>query len=171
MAEDHQSKDLKEKKEKQVLFWSLVVFFMAVIIFLWLASFSPFTKTISEEETKNTIDWQNFSEKLRTKWSNFRDDWQEVKDKAEKEGKEIFVESTSTPLNNNSSSSPETSLNNDTGVNLEQLKEEIENLNNKLKNSNCPEWVNCMPTLSDNPHENKECVIPPGCEDITQIAY
>lgn len=34
-------------------------------------------------------------------------------------------------------------------------------------NSACPEFIDCMPTIG----EAKPCVIPPGCENITQIAY
>jgi len=34
-------------------------------------------------------------------------------------------------------------------------------------NSTCPEFIDCMPTIG----EAKPCVIPPGCENITQIAY
>ena len=31
----------------------------------------------------------------------------------------------------------------------------------------CPEYINCMPTIG----EARPCVIPVGCEEITQIAY
>jgi len=31
----------------------------------------------------------------------------------------------------------------------------------------CPEYINCMPTIG----EARPCVIPPGCENFTQIAY
>lgn len=31
----------------------------------------------------------------------------------------------------------------------------------------CPQFINCMPSIG----EAKPCVIPPGCENITQIAY
>jgi hypothetical protein len=33
--------------------------------------------------------------------------------------------------------------------------------------SSCPEWVNCMP----GPDVGTRCIIPPGCENITQKAY
>ena len=35
------------------------------------------------------------------------------------------------------------------------------------KNINCPEWINCMPSIG----EVRDCQIPVGCEDFTQIAY
>lgn len=31
----------------------------------------------------------------------------------------------------------------------------------------CPDWINCMP----GPDVSRPCVVPVGCEDITQIAY
>ncbi len=31
----------------------------------------------------------------------------------------------------------------------------------------CPAYINCMPTIG----QSRPCVIPPGCESITQIAY
>ena len=33
--------------------------------------------------------------------------------------------------------------------------------------SSCPEWVNCIP----GPDIGTRCVVPPGCENITQKAY
>ncbi|MCL4392083.1 hypothetical protein M1413_02005 [Patescibacteria group bacterium] len=33
--------------------------------------------------------------------------------------------------------------------------------------SSCPEWVNCMP----GPDVGTRCIIPPGCENVTQKAY
>ncbi|MDI3496288.1 MAG: hypothetical protein PWQ35_309 [Patescibacteria group bacterium] len=37
----------------------------------------------------------------------------------------------------------------------------------EIKKANCPEWINCMPTVG----EARPCQIPLGCEGITQIAY
>lgn len=31
----------------------------------------------------------------------------------------------------------------------------------------CPSYINCMPTIG----EARSCQVPPGCEEITQIAY
>ncbi len=47
----------------------------------------------------------------------------------------------------------------------------IKNLEQRLPaaiaSSSCPEFINCMPSIG----EAKPCVIPAGCENITQIAY
>lgn len=36
-----------------------------------------------------------------------------------------------------------------------------------IPKTTCPEYINCMPTIG----EARPCVIPPGCENYTQIAY
>jgi hypothetical protein len=35
------------------------------------------------------------------------------------------------------------------------------------KRISCPEYINCMPSIG----ETRPCVVPAGCEKITQIAY
>ncbi|MFA6514014.1 MAG: hypothetical protein WCT50_01820 [Patescibacteria group bacterium] len=40
-------------------------------------------------------------------------------------------------------------------------------INPELKNSGCPPYIDCMPTIG----EARPCQVPPGCEGITQIAY
>ena len=37
-----------------------------------------------------------------------------------------------------------------------------------IKESSCPEYVNCMPTIGGSA---RACNIPPGCENITQIVW
>jgi len=41
------------------------------------------------------------------------------------------------------------------------------NASSTVKEKNCPEYINCMPTIG----EARPCQIPVGCEGITQIAY
>ncbi|PKM87726.1 hypothetical protein CVU83_02675 [Candidatus Falkowbacteria bacterium HGW-Falkowbacteria-2] len=36
-----------------------------------------------------------------------------------------------------------------------------------IPKKSCPEYINCMPTIG----EARPCIIPPGCENYTQIAY
>lgn len=48
------------------------------------------------------------------------------------------------------------------------LKKELEtNSSSSSATVSCPQFIDCMPTIGD----SKPCVIPPGCENITQIAY
>ena len=55
-----------------------------------------------------------------------------------------------------------------------QIKKELSDLikatttaTSSPKRTSCPEYINCMPTIG----ESKPCVVPVGCEKITQIAY
>lgn len=34
--------------------------------------------------------------------------------------------------------------------------------------NNCPEYINCMPTVGE---PARSCAIPPGCEEITQVVW
>lgn len=50
----------------------------------------------------------------------------------------------------------------------EQLIKNLEQrLPTVIASSSCPEFIDCMPSVG----EAKPCVIPAGCENITQIAY
>lgn len=50
---------------------------------------------------------------------------------------------------------------------MNNVKEKV-STTSEIKNSNCPEWINCMPTSDGGA---RSCQVPPGCEGITQIAY
>lgn len=52
-------------------------------------------------------------------------------------------------------------------ISPEQLLAGLQQRLPELASSSCPEFIDCMPTID----EVKPCVIPPGCENITQIAY
>jgi len=47
-----------------------------------------------------------------------------------------------------------------------KLKKELIDITSSKKTS-CPAYINCMPSIG----APRPCVIPPGCENITQIAY
>lgn len=173
-------KDNHSNKQKKVLFWSLVLFVMAVILFFRIVGVPSFDNTISEEETKNSLNWQSFTEKFSSIVEDFNDDWEETKDK-NSEVKNIFVEneenSTSTKaIDVEESETQEEDEDNSVEYmpnnyqDIEKTKEEMEELIEKFNNiNNCPKWINCMPNIGSG--EKNNCVIPIGCEDITQIAY
>lgn len=51
---------------------------------------------------------------------------------------------------------------------LQSIINDAETKSLKSQERACPEWINCMPTIGE---ESSPCLVPPGCEDITQIAY
>ncbi|MBN2884553.1 hypothetical protein JXE04_01365 [Patescibacteria group bacterium] len=48
---------------------------------------------------------------------------------------------------------------------LDELKDKLPVI--EIATSSCPAYIDCMPTIG----QVKPCVIPTGCEAITQIAY
>lgn len=73
----------------------------------------------------------------------------------------------STPLI--ASSTPSTVATGTATVTPEKLIKELETkvAEPGKASGTCPQFIDCMPTIG----ASKPCVIPPGCENITQIAY
>ncbi|HZJ41732.1 MAG TPA: hypothetical protein VFD51_01825 [Patescibacteria group bacterium] len=141
--------NLKEKKEKkskskdkEIVIMRVAVFIIALaIIILWVTN----QKNVWRNNNSNDVDLSNDIKKI----------FQEPEPGFE-EGKEILTDD-------------------NVGKRLEQdagkLLEDIMNEANKKATSteliNCPEWINCMPTIG----EARPCTVLPGCEGITKIAY
>lgn len=156
------------------------MFIMAIILFFRIVKAPSFSYTISEEETNNSLSWQSFTEKFNSTLDNLSDDWEEIKNEKE-EIKNIFIENkdnvTSTDLiytqfeGELREEDEEYIYNEVIGdyQDIEDVKKVTEEIIKKFNDTNnCPAWINCMPTIGT---EINDCVIPSGCEDITQIAY
>ncbi len=167
-----------DSKDKKLLLWSAVSFFLVLIVFLWLLNISSIlkSKTINEEQVDN-FQWEEISNTLKHTWSDFKDNLSNA-------GQELDQEFKKNPniFDNNSTSTEELATTTVDVDEFEKMKaelrgleerlqeEKIEEENNLDKNNlnNCPEWVNCMPTVGG---KNLDCSIPPGCEGITEKVY
>ena len=164
------------EKDKKLLLYSAVSFFLVLIVFLWLFNLPSIlkSKTIEEDEANN-FNWSEISDTLKDTWSSFSDNWsevskdleKEVKDDKEKNNAGIFVGSTSTP--EIATSTVDRQEFEDMQDDLKRLEEALEKANMEKQNNNCPQWVNCMPSYGNTGPNN--CVIPPGCEGITEKVY
>jgi hypothetical protein len=172
LKRDNKNKDNSEEKDKKLLLYSAVTFFLVLILFLWVFNLSSVlsSKTINEEETDN-FNWGEISDTLKNTWSDFSDNWKETGEELEKEIEKnpvIFVGSTSTE--EVSTSTIDVEEFEDMQSDLKKLEEALEEAQIEKQNlNNCPEWVNCMPTYGDSGPRN--CTIPPGCEGITEKVY
>lgn len=83
--------------------------------------------------------------------------------------KQVFQVDTEQALSENKQESDADKLLQDIADNAgEKINQEIKQEDKNIKNNDvCPAWINCMPSID----EARSCQIPPGCEDITQIAY
>ncbi|MCF7794755.1 hypothetical protein K9M50_00135 [Patescibacteria group bacterium] len=173
LKRDNKNRDVSgDEKDKKLLLYSAVIFFLVLIMFFWIFNLSSIlsSKTIEEEEVDN-FNWNKISDTLKNTWSNFSDNWNEASVELENKAEnnpDIFVSSTSTE--DVSTSTVDVEEFEDMQSELKKLEEALEEAQIEKQNpNNCPEWVNCMPTYGDSGPRN--CVIPPGCEGITEKVY
>lgn len=150
------------ENNKKNLVKLVIIAIAALIFFLWLANLrSVFSEPVNQE---NILD--NFNKELD----------KSLKQAAEILGEEGSKESFVDDLLEKASSTKATSslgiedVSNNIKEDLSEIiKTASSTLNSQEKNlnKNCPEYINCMPSIG----EARPCVIPPGCEGITLIAY
>lgn len=147
----------QQNYRKALLFKISIVFIVIVIFFLWSANLKNVFKS-QEMQSANTF------EKIK----------QDI-DKSFQEADENFrkmASSTSAALVEeliNKASSTATSSNSTTTAKIE-IRKELSDLIKATatpRDSSCPPYINCMPSIG----EARPCIVPPGCEGITQIAY
>jgi len=152
-------------EEKKRFFMKLGVIVLSVLIFsLWIfsLSFSFSSKANNIDESDNS--WrQDLQETINT----VRSDFGNIKKEPNVEEK-AFLDGM---LNNIENKEDSDLIYNEIEAPSEPQKflKELENklpLGDKV-NLDCPAYIDCMPTIG----QSKPCVIPPGCESITQIAY
>lgn len=145
------TKTENSQKEKALLLKILVLSFTVLIFAAWIFNLQSRLKNVEDL----TLVPKN-------------DEFVEIKDNLDQ-----VVDDLSTKLKNNKDNFDEV---------VEDIKESAQknekedNLNlsptidplSEPSLSNCPQYINCMPTF-DGPA--KSCVIPPGCEEITQVVW
>ena len=131
-----------------------IIILIAVIFCLWLANLNNVfdSNSTSTDDTLKKIS-DNIDKSLKDVNTSF--------DKTISSTSNTFVEG----LLNKASSTTSTST-----AKIE-LKEELTGLiktaTTTPKRVDCPPYINCMPSIG----ETRPCVVPVGCEKITQIAY
>ena len=148
----------EQNYKKSLLFKVIIIVIIVAVFFLWLANlrnvFSAQQKSNDKTWEKITKDVDNSLERLDKITSNL------VSSSSENNFVSELIDKTS---------STATSTLSTTTVKVElraELSDLIKTATTTLK-SDCPEYINCMPTIG----EARPCVIPVGCEKITQIAY
>ena len=149
----------EESNYKKALLLKIgIVLIIITIIILWLANL------------------QNVFESRQGQSDNILKKISDDIDKSLKDSETHLNESASTTSNSfveklmNKASSTDASAT-PTSTAAVELKKELTGLIKKATStsggSGCPEYIDCMPTIG----EAKPCVVPAGCEKITQIAY
>ena len=155
---------MTEEERRRKIFWlRLATAVIAVLIlFIWVANLKNIWRE-SEDLAPAVPDsqWADFREELNQSLSDIQDSLERR-----------------SAASNPASTTPATPISDEEQLILEDiLKETVEKAASsvtgtaEVRRQSCPEWINCMPTFGDSGGAPRACVVPPGCEDITQIAY
>lgn len=161
---------MKDQEAKKSLFIKIGVSVFIIFIFiLWSASLKNVFKYYDQEDS---LSFSQIS-------SNLDESIKEAKEKAEEinsQNKNIssssqdFVNDLIKKTEELTSSSSDKLINppvSSSTIILEEIKDEIIRLHDNKDASNCPQYINCMPTVG----QINSCSVPSGCEKITQIVY
>ncbi len=154
---------------------SLITFMVAV---LWILNFR---QIIFQPPASSEVDrqyWQQLQAELDEDLQEFTSAWEDVQTSEELAQGEELIDQIKERIESDLANELATSTLEfaDEQFNSEEdlldVDQPIENIG-KLpvvesdKITNCPEFINCMP----GPDRVGPCVVPPGCEEITLIAY
>lgn len=146
------------QKEKALLLKILVLSFTVLIFFAWIFNLQSRLKNIEDltlvpkndefSEIKDNLD--QVVEDLNTKLKDEKDTFGQVVEDIKEDN-----------LNQD--------LDQELGLEEENLPPLVEEEPlSKPNPNNCPEYINCMPTVGG---EARSCAIPSGCEEITQVVW
>ncbi len=153
----------RKELDKHLIMRVGVTFFFVLILFFWLSNITNIFTTPQKTSPNDS----------QYKWEKIQTDLKKIIKTTEKNIDSKKEEKT---VNNNNKESDK--LINDL---MKTTKETSSSKNKKASSSleqksvpssqdklNCPQWINCMPTIGSAP---RTCQVPRGCEGITQIAY
>lgn len=143
---------------KAIIFKIGILLIIVVVLFLWLASLH---NVLESNSAANNEIWQKINKDVNDSLKNLDET---VGSLASSTSENTFAEK----LLDKASSTIVSTVPTTTTAALvkEELSDLIKKATTTVKNS-CPSYINCMPTIG----EARPCVIPVGCEDVTQIAY
>lgn len=134
-----------------------IIVVIAIIFFLWLASLKG---VFENQRSVSDNTWRQINNDIDQSFAEAEKRFDRAADLAASSTSDIFVDDLLKKASSTSSSTVSTS------TAAAELKQELIDIT-KTKITSCPPYINCMPSIG----EGRPCVIPPGCEKITQIAY
>jgi cytoskeletal protein RodZ len=153
---------MKSEREKKLLIMKVgVITIIVLIFFLWVFNMRNIWRPIALDNNKNQAqdsEMSNFKQdvnkqmtEINKKLTDITDKKQEAQNKAGDDLLNSIIKdagsATSSPVNDLATTSTSSLP--------------------VVKNSSCPAYVNCMPTIG----EARPCQVPVGCEGVTLIAY
>lgn len=155
---------MEEQAKKKFLMKVGIISLMALILIFWLLNIKNVFKFNQTNQEASNPEWSSVRDELGETLDQLGDNFQKINEANEslKTASSSLVNEIIKETEKIASSSIASSSN---STSTEVIPGEI--AAEKPANTNCPEYINCMPTIG----EPRPCVIPAGCEGITQIAY
>lgn len=153
---------MKSEREKKILIMKTgVITIIVLIFFLWVFNMRNVWRPIALDNSKEQAqksDLSGFKQdvgkqmtEINKKLTDITDKKQEARNKAGDNLLNSIIKDTT-----GATSSP-----------INELATTSTSSLPVVKNSNCPAYIDCMPTIG----ESRPCQIPVGCEGVTVIAY
>ncbi|MFZ2309924.1 MAG: hypothetical protein WAW11_00050 [Patescibacteria group bacterium] len=154
----------EEREARKSLFLKIGVFSIFALVFiLWLLNLKGVFINISDNSNNLTLDKigseiENNAKKDSDRLGLNQDE------KKQNDFVDKLLDKTEQVI---SSSTASSTINSEIKKSLQELTNNFSTSTDKSLGENCPPYIDCMPTIG----EARPCVVPPGCENITIIAY
>jgi hypothetical protein len=158
-----------EERQKKILMMKIGVGAIIVLIFLlWVFNMKNLWRPIMvNNEGANTQDLTKFKSDINNQMTEINQRLNDISNQKQEATNKAGNDLLNNVINGaaNSTSSSETSTSSPINTSTNPVVNAPDTT--KVKNSKCPPYIDCMPTIG----ASKPCQIPAGCEGITQIAY
>lgn len=146
--------------KRNIIKFSLILFLVAVL-FLWFANLKNVFNSTPNQKSDT---WEQINNDIDKTFKEIEDNFdQEVSSTSNEFVSDLLIKASGT-VEKKIESSATTTI-------KEELAEDLKNIiatsTSKKQKTDCPEYINCMPSIG----ESRPCIIPAGCEGVTQIAY
>lgn len=156
----------EEREARKSLFLKIGVFSIFVLVFtLWLLNLKGVFSTIPSDTSLSKIGAEI---EKKAKADEDRLGLNSPSAISQQEFVDKLLDKTEQTISSSTATSSATS------TAILEIKKELLDLTKNISTTTvdsdkkgCPPYINCMPTIG----ETRPCVVPPGCENITIIAY
>jgi hypothetical protein len=162
---------MEEERRKKIIVMKILVATIATLVFIfWIFNFQNVWQANKLKVSKvDTAQWDELKKEIGSSLGDMEKRLNTIEEKtklaAEADGLLEGVVKRAEEIASSTASSTDLLATSSAEV-ISSLTLPLPPLNSEPKN-NCPLYINCMPSIG----EAKPCQIPPGCEEITQIAY
>jgi len=149
-----------EQEIKKLLLVKIgIIIIIAIVFFLWLANLKG---VFESQKVNNDKTWEKISKDMNNSLNRLDNISNNLSASSTDNSfvKDLLDKASSTATSTISATTTSSDIKNEL-INI------IKTATSSPKRISCPEYINCMPSIG----EARPCVIPVGCENITQIAY